>query len=113
DRDAAEELAQEVGLAVLDAAGRGVRPDAFAPWLRAVARHRAADWYRRRARALLAAAVVAACALLFLVWWIRPRPTRLQDGAATLDAPSDRARHIDAAGVDVELQPGGRCRVRV
>src|SRR5215475_2484629 len=51
DRDAAEELAQEVGVCVLDEAGRGARPAAFAPWLRAIARNRAADWYRRRARA--------------------------------------------------------------
>jgi RNA polymerase sigma-70 factor (ECF subfamily) len=50
DRDTAEELAQEVGVCVLDLSARGVRPAAFAPWLRGIARHRAADWYRRRAR---------------------------------------------------------------
>jgi RNA polymerase sigma-70 factor (ECF subfamily) len=51
DRDVAEELVQEVGACVLEEARRGARPQAFAPWLRGIARHRAADWYRRRAHA--------------------------------------------------------------
>src|SRR5207237_4666 len=48
--DMAEELFQELGVAVLAEARRGVVPDAFLPWARTIARHRVADFFRARSR---------------------------------------------------------------
>jgi RNA polymerase sigma-70 factor, ECF subfamily len=51
DPDAAEEVLQNVGLAVVAEAGRGTRVVDFRRWVREIARHRAADYYRERSRA--------------------------------------------------------------
>jgi len=50
DRDAAEEIFQELGVSILSEAGRGVRPGDFGAWARAMARHRIADHFRRTGR---------------------------------------------------------------
>ena len=50
DHDLAEELFQETALAILAETEKGTRPANFLAWARAVARHRIADYYRRRAR---------------------------------------------------------------
>ena len=50
DHDAAEEVFQEVSLAVLNEARKGFRPDDFMAWARGLARHRVSDYYRGRAR---------------------------------------------------------------
>lgn len=47
DRDAAEEVLQEIGVAILGETNRGTRPDNVWHWLRGLARHRTADHYRR------------------------------------------------------------------
>ncbi len=46
----AEEVFQEVGVAVLSEAAKGTVPDDTAAWLRGLARHRIADHYRLVAR---------------------------------------------------------------
>ncbi|HEX8910908.1 MAG TPA: sigma-70 family RNA polymerase sigma factor [Humisphaera sp.] len=48
--DLAEELFQELGVAVLAEARRGVVPEQFLPWARTIARHRVADFFRARSR---------------------------------------------------------------
>ncbi len=48
DHDVAEELLQEIGVAILAEAKRGTAPANFMAWARQVARHRTADYYRRR-----------------------------------------------------------------
>jgi RNA polymerase sigma-70 factor (ECF subfamily) len=53
DIDAAEEVFQEVSLAILDEAARGTRPENFLAWARELARHRAADHYRSKGRSPL------------------------------------------------------------
>src|SRR5687767_8502727 len=50
DPDAAEEVFQNVGLAVVDEANRGTRVADFRRWAREIARHRVADYYRDRSR---------------------------------------------------------------
>src|SRR5262245_27554033 len=50
DPDAAEEVLQNVGLAVVAEANRGTTVDDFRRWVREIASHRAADYYRDRAR---------------------------------------------------------------
>jgi len=50
DPDAAEEILQNVGLAVVAESGRGTRVADFRRWVREIARHRTADYYRERAR---------------------------------------------------------------
>lgn len=50
DLAAAEEIFQEVSLAILDEAARGTRPENFLAWTRELARHRVADFYRARGR---------------------------------------------------------------
>lgn len=47
DRDVAEEVLQEIGVAILTEASRGTEPESVVPWLRGLARHRTADHYRR------------------------------------------------------------------
>jgi len=51
DFEAAEEVFQEVSLAILDEAARGTQPEDFLAWSRELARHRVADFYRARRRA--------------------------------------------------------------
>jgi len=50
DPDAAEEVLQNVGLAVVAESNRGTRVADFRRWVREIARHWAADYYRERAR---------------------------------------------------------------
>lgn len=50
DHDAAEEVFQELGLAVMAESRRGTRPADFRAWIRQLARHRVADFYRRVVR---------------------------------------------------------------
>lgn len=49
DRDVADDVLQEIGVAILSEAERDKQPDDFAQWLRGIARHRVADHYRRTA----------------------------------------------------------------
>lgn len=51
DFEAAEEIFQEVSLAILGEAARGTRPRNFLAWTRELTRHRVADFYRARGRA--------------------------------------------------------------
>jgi RNA polymerase sigma-70 factor (ECF subfamily) len=53
DLETAEEIFQEVSLAILGEASRGTRPENFVAWTRELARHRVADFYRARGRAPL------------------------------------------------------------
>lgn len=48
DLQVAEEIFQEVGLKVVEQAGRGTNVDRFLPWVREVARNAVADYYRKR-----------------------------------------------------------------
>jgi len=50
DPDDAEEVLQNVGLAVVAEANRGARVDDFRRWVREIARHRVADYYREQTR---------------------------------------------------------------
>ena len=50
DPDDAEEVLQNVGLAVVAEAGRGAQVDDFRRWVREIARHRVADHYRNQTR---------------------------------------------------------------
>jgi len=50
DHEAAEEVFQDLAVSIVNEAQRGTRPQRFLPWARALARNRAADFYRRRAR---------------------------------------------------------------
>lgn len=59
DVDAAEEIFQEVSLAVLEEASENASIDRFLPWILGVARHRVADYYRKRGRTRPAPEVLA------------------------------------------------------
>ena len=48
DREAAEDLAQEVFLRALLGLDRLTNPERFGPWLARIARNLATDWHRRR-----------------------------------------------------------------
>jgi RNA polymerase sigma-70 factor (ECF subfamily) len=48
--DVAEEVFQEVSLAILTEAGKSTEVENFMPWAREVARRRVADYFRRAAR---------------------------------------------------------------
>ena len=50
DPDAAEDILQNVGLAVVAEAGKGTSVADFRRWVREIARHRAADYYREKTR---------------------------------------------------------------
>lgn len=50
DVDAAEEIFQDVSVAVLKESSRAAVIDRFLPWVIGVARHRVSDYYRRRGR---------------------------------------------------------------
>ena len=50
DRAAAEEVFQEVGLAVVEEAGRGARVAKFLPWVHEMARRRVAGYFRKSSR---------------------------------------------------------------
>jgi RNA polymerase sigma-70 factor (ECF subfamily) len=50
DRDAAEEVFQEVGLAVVEEANRGAEIRSFLPWAHEIARRRVAEYFRKRSR---------------------------------------------------------------
>jgi len=50
DYDAAEEIFQNVAVAILQESSRPARIDNFLGWAREVARHRVADYYRQQAR---------------------------------------------------------------
>jgi RNA polymerase sigma-70 factor (ECF subfamily) len=50
DREAAEEIFQEVGLAVVEEAGRKTAVARFLPWVHELARRRVAEYYRRSSR---------------------------------------------------------------
>ncbi|HEX7896761.1 MAG TPA: sigma-70 family RNA polymerase sigma factor [Planctomycetota bacterium] len=50
DRAAAEEVFQEVGLAVVEEAGRGTRVAKFLPWVHEMARRRVAEYFRKNSR---------------------------------------------------------------
>jgi RNA polymerase sigma-70 factor (ECF subfamily) len=50
DYDAAEEVFQNVAVAILQEAGRPAKVENFLAWAREVARHRVADYYRQGAR---------------------------------------------------------------
>ncbi len=50
DREAAEDVFQEVGLAVVEEANRGTAVERFLPWVHELARRRAAEHFRKRAR---------------------------------------------------------------
>jgi RNA polymerase sigma-70 factor (ECF subfamily) len=50
DYHAAEEAFQDLGMSVVSEARRGVRPANFPAWARALARNRAADYFRKQTR---------------------------------------------------------------
>jgi len=50
DREAAEEIFQEVGLAVVEEAGRNTEVHRFLPWVHELALRRVAEYYRRSSR---------------------------------------------------------------
>jgi RNA polymerase sigma-70 factor (ECF subfamily) len=50
DREAAEEIFQETGLAIVQEAVRGIRVDQFLPWAHEIARRRVGEYYRKNAR---------------------------------------------------------------
>jgi RNA polymerase sigma-70 factor (ECF subfamily) len=50
DREAAEEIFQDVGLAIVEEAGRGTRVERFLPWAHELARRRVAEYYRKTSR---------------------------------------------------------------
>jgi RNA polymerase sigma-70 factor (ECF subfamily) len=50
DREAAEEIFQEVGLAVVEEAGKKTAVLRFLPWVHELARRRVAEYYRRHSR---------------------------------------------------------------
>ncbi len=50
DVDVAEEIFQDVSVAVLEEGARGTAVDRFLPWALGVARHRISDYYRKRGR---------------------------------------------------------------
>lgn len=52
DYDAAEEIFQDVAVTIIQEAEKAGRIDHFDHWLREVARHRVADYYRRTGRRL-------------------------------------------------------------
>jgi RNA polymerase sigma-70 factor (ECF subfamily) len=50
DREAAEEIFQEVGLAVVEESGKKTDVSRFLPWIHELARRRVAEYYRRTSR---------------------------------------------------------------
>ncbi len=52
DYDAAEEIFQDLAVTIIQEAGKESRIDHFDHWLREVARHRVADYYRKHGRRL-------------------------------------------------------------
>ncbi len=50
DREAAEEIFQEVGLAIVEEAGKKTAVARFLPWVHELARRRVAEYYRRHSR---------------------------------------------------------------
>src|SRR5262245_35251395 len=50
DRDAAEDIFQETGLAIVEEAGRGTQVDRFLPWAHEIARRRVAEYFSKSAR---------------------------------------------------------------
>jgi len=50
DRAAAEEIFQEIGLAVVEEAGKGSAVERFVPWVHEIARRRVAEHFRKTAR---------------------------------------------------------------
>ena len=50
DREAAEEVFQEVGLAVVEEAGKGTQVQRFLAWAHEMARRRIAEYYRKSSR---------------------------------------------------------------
>jgi RNA polymerase sigma-70 factor (ECF subfamily) len=50
DREAAEEIFQEVGLAVVEESGKKTEVLRFLPWVHELARRRVAEYYRRSSR---------------------------------------------------------------
>ena len=50
DREAAEEIFQEVGLAVVEEAGDGTRVARFVPWVHEIARRRTSEYYRKSSK---------------------------------------------------------------
>lgn len=50
DREAAEDIFQEAGLAIVEEAGRGTQVDRFLPWAHEIIRRRVAEYYRKVAR---------------------------------------------------------------
>jgi RNA polymerase sigma-70 factor (ECF subfamily) len=86
DREAAEEIFQEVGLAVVEEAGKKTDVLRFLPWVHELARRRVAEYYRRnsRRRALEHSEPLdAVVALAF------------QEGAADPAAVSARQEHLE------------------
>jgi RNA polymerase sigma-70 factor (ECF subfamily) len=50
DYDVAEEIFQEVALAILEEGGKETEVEKFSPWAREVARRRVAEYYRKQTR---------------------------------------------------------------
>jgi len=50
DREAAEEIFQDVGLAIVQEAGKGTKVDRFLPWAHELARRRVAEHFRKHSR---------------------------------------------------------------
>jgi RNA polymerase sigma-70 factor (ECF subfamily) len=50
NRTVAEDVFQEVGVAILDEAGKGTQPRNFLAWAREIARHRVSAYYRKHCR---------------------------------------------------------------
>jgi len=59
DADAAEEIFQEVSVAVLEENARGTAVGRFLPWVFELSRHRVSDYYRRRGRMRSGSALLA------------------------------------------------------
>ncbi|MBI3858312.1 MAG: sigma-70 family RNA polymerase sigma factor, partial [Planctomycetes bacterium] len=58
DQLVAEEVFQEVALAILEEASSGRQVDPFLPWAREVARRRVLEYYRKSARAPLSESMI-------------------------------------------------------
>src|SRR5689334_14410718 len=50
DREAAEEIFQEVGIAVMEEVARKTQIESFVPWIHEVARRRTAEYFRKHSR---------------------------------------------------------------
>src|SRR3954462_13685253 len=86
DREAAEEIFQEVGLAVVEEAGKNTAVLRFLPWVHELARRRVAEYYRRHSRRRALEHSEPLDAVVSLAF---------QEGAADPAAVSARQEHLE------------------